>query len=185
MKNECLVETVQEGRQWQLMHWQSSDQWRTWGRTMAKAVAGQGAWEEEEALTSAERARPDTERTWAIGRWWGPSSAPVPRISVGKRTFQEAMWNYRLYHYFPQIYYLFPLLGLLALKFLTLWWVNFVLIFINALSTFPWVQFWLVIRFSVWAIVRHCLVKRAWGKWILFLWGTVITFKKFKLCFST
>lgn len=29
---------------------------------MAKAVAGQGAREEEEALTSAERARPDTEK---------------------------------------------------------------------------------------------------------------------------
>lgn len=60
---------------------------------------------------------------------------------------------------FPQIHYLFPLMSILALNFLTLWWINFVLVFINALFTFPWVKFWLVIRFCVSAVVRHCCRK--------------------------
>ena len=48
-------------------------------------------------------------------------SPPGSRSRMGTLTFHEAvLWPQTEYHSFPQIHYLFPLMGILALSFLTL-----------------------------------------------------------------
>lgn len=130
--------------------------------TMAKAVGRSGSpGRRKGPLTSVEKAHLDTEKEpRVLGDGGVYSPLPVPRVSIGKMYISRSILQSQVvYHYFPQIHYPFPLVGLLALNSLALWWVNFVLMFINALLTFPQVTFWLVIRLSVCAIVRHCCSK--------------------------
>lgn len=108
--------------------------------------------------TSVEEVGRDTDEEHGVGDDAGVcGSWLVPRFRTGRLTFHEAVLQPQTeYHYFPQMDYFFPFMGILALNFLTVWWINFVLMFINALFTFPRVKFWLVIRFSVSAVMRHC-----------------------------
>lgn len=108
-------------------------------------------------LTSAEKACLDTGKEHRVLEDGGVHSPSLmPRISIGKLWhFKRQVYSQRLNIIIFHKLILFPLMGLLAWDFLTLWWINFVFMFINALFTFPRVKLWLVLRFSACAIVNH------------------------------
>lgn len=192
-------EVCQRGT-WQLLDWADRGHRRAWGRDLCgpgrRQWASQGAGQEARPWTQLRKGgghwerEADTEKEHGArgGGGAGVRRSPLgPRSRMGTLTFHEAVLQPQTeYHSFPQIHYLFPLMGILALSFLTLWWINFVLMFINALLTLPGVKFWLVTRFSVSAVVRHCSGEPNLRKMKFIPLGSCSYLtKNLKLCFAT
>lgn len=94
----------------------------------AEAVGQSGGRAGGETLDPAEEGRQTLRKSTepgAAGGWCGGAgvrrSPPGSKSRMGTLTFHEAVLRPQTeYHSFPQIHYLFPLMGILALSFLTL-----------------------------------------------------------------